>query len=446
MTPLKQADQIFERVHLDLFGPLKTHEGKAYVQSMVDSFSKFAIFSAIPTKDAEKVAKCFFDNWISIFGSPLSIVTDRGTDFHTEKKKKMCDYLQIDKKVITTKHPESNGQVELLNKKLKKYLTAMEKTGTKDWPQLVNSCQYSYNLAVHRALKNSPYHLLFGIDPNTPLNSKGFRTNAIYGTEYQHKMGKRLQIARKLAKSNNMDFRDDYVKRFNKSVQPHDFIEGMMVYLHRPKQLKINPKLQSPWFGPFVILTMIGQANALIQEIANRKTKFVNVNRLRAYNASIAEWAKYKNKNKNASENADMQQEKNGSDNLDSATATAPMFAEFDMDNEVTLLNPELDPVPRPRPDIKVEGEELETSIDTQTPDNEAHTSDLDPTPSTSKPNRRESLLETATKMFSPTKNKPMTRKTKIDRGLELETQSSDTLNQKLKEAEKSKKKSQKKE
>ena len=190
---------------------------------------------------------------------------------------------------------------------------------------------------------------------------------------------------------------------------------------------------------------MIGQANALIQEIANRKTKFVNVNRLRAYNASIAEWAKYKNKDKNASENADMQQEKNGSDNLDSAIATAPRFAEFDVDNEVTLLNPELDPVPRPCPDIKVEGEELETSVDTQTPDNEAPTSNLDPIPSTSKTNRRESLLETATKMFSPTKNKPMTRATRIDRGLELETQSGETLNQELKEAEKSKKKSQKK-
>ena len=137
-------------------------------------------------------------------------------------------------------------------------------------------------------------------------------------------MGKRLQIARKLAKSNNMDFRDDYVKRFNKSVEPHDFREGMMVYLHRPEQLKINPKLQSPWFGPFVILTMNLQANALIQEIANMKTKFVNVNRLRAYNASIADWTKYRNKNKNTSENADMQQEKNGSDDLASAHATAP--------------------------------------------------------------------------------------------------------------------------
>ena len=62
-----------------------------------------------------------------------------------------------------------------------------------------------------------------------------------------------------------------------------------------------------------------------------------------------------------------MQQEKNGSDNLDSANATAPSFAEFDVDNEVTLLNPEIDPVPRPCPDIKVEGEELETSSQTQT-------------------------------------------------------------------------------
>ena len=99
--------------------------------------------------------------------------------------------------------------------------------------------------------------MLFGIDPNTPLNNKGFRTKAIYGDEYQHTMGKRLQIARELAKSNNMDFRDDYVKRFNKSVEPHNFREGMMVYLYQPEQIKINPKLQSPWFGPFVILTMI---------------------------------------------------------------------------------------------------------------------------------------------------------------------------------------------
>jgi hypothetical protein len=76
LKPLKQADQVFERVHLDLFGPMKTENNKSYICTMVDSFSKFAIFKVIPSKDAETVAKCFFDNWITIFGSPLSIVTD----------------------------------------------------------------------------------------------------------------------------------------------------------------------------------------------------------------------------------------------------------------------------------------------------------------------------------------------------------------------------------
>ena len=60
LKPLKQADQIFECIHLDLFSPLKTHKGEAYICSKVDSFSKFAIFSVIPRKDAETVAKCFF--------------------------------------------------------------------------------------------------------------------------------------------------------------------------------------------------------------------------------------------------------------------------------------------------------------------------------------------------------------------------------------------------
>ena len=62
-----------------------------------------------------------------------------------------------------------------------------------------------HNLSVHKALKNSPYSVLFGVDANTPLNHTGFVTKPIYGPDYQHTMGNRLQLARKLAKSNNME-------------------------------------------------------------------------------------------------------------------------------------------------------------------------------------------------------------------------------------------------
>ena len=66
LKPLKQADRIFERVHLDLFGPLKTHTGKSYIMTVVDSFSKYARFIVIPDKKASTVAANFFDQWVAI--------------------------------------------------------------------------------------------------------------------------------------------------------------------------------------------------------------------------------------------------------------------------------------------------------------------------------------------------------------------------------------------
>ena len=356
LKPLKQADTIFERVHLDLFGPLKTHTGKSYIMTVVDSFSKYARFIVLPDKKAKTVADNFFNHWVAIFGSPYSILTDQGSDFKTETLARICDYLQIDKKLISTKHPAANSQAEILNKKLAKYIKAMQTEGDRDWPKLVSSCQYAYNLSVHRALKNSPYTVLFGVDPNTPLNNKGFRTEAIYGDKYQHKLGLRLKLARQLAKKNNMDFRDEYVKRFNKNIKPHDFRKGMLVFLHRPENLKRNPKLQSPWCGPYVILEMIGDHNSLIQDLSNKKTKFVNVNRLRHYDNSIKDWNDFhltRTKNKNAilkeSDSAKLQKSdrkncndpENACDHKNAHAHHAPQMAEFESTNEITVLNPE---------------------------------------------------------------------------------------------------------
>ena len=443
LKPLKQPDNIFERVHIDLFGPLKTPEGKAYISSKVDAFSKFAIFSVIPNKDAETVAKDFFENWIAIFGSPQVVISDRGTDFHTQTMQKVCDYLQIDKRVISTKHPQSNSQVELLNKKLAKYLMAMEKSGAKDWQKLVPACQYAYNLSVHKALKNSPYHVLFGIDPNTPLNNKGFVTNAIYGDKYHHKMALRLKLARKLAKENNMKFREDYADSFNKKVDLHNFKEGMVVLLHRPEQVKLNPKIQSPWFGPYLILSMIGSSNALIQEISNKKTKFVNTNRLRAYNATIAEWEKDKAK-RGSKQIAvpDAQTEK-----ISDSTEGPPVkWAEFDLNNDITILNPEAlashRPIPAP-PAIKDEPEEAYETVSEGSSDHEhdqnVQNTDFDDTPAgAAAPPTSESYLDTLGNLFNP-RPQPMTRQKRRDTNQELQDETGSTLFEKLKVAEKKK-------
>ena len=116
---------------------------------------------------------------------------------------------------------------------------------------LIPTCQCSYNLSVHRALKNSPIVCSLGLMGKIiPLNDSRFISRPIYGEEYHDDMAERLQ----LAKMNNRSFRDDYIKGYNSKVVPHSSKEGQLIYLQRPELVKINPKIVLDWFGPFVIL------------------------------------------------------------------------------------------------------------------------------------------------------------------------------------------------
>ena len=170
-----------------------------------------------------------------------------------------------------------------------------------------------------------------------------------------------------------MEFRDDYVKRFNKNVEPHDFQKGMLVFLHSPEKLQINPKLQSPWFGPYVILEMFGTHNSLIQELSNKKTKFVNVNRLRKYDNSIRDWNDFKLTKIKKKKSAKLQNSDSTTSDPETACAHkdahaehAPAMAEFSADNDITILNPWVRPIPGSPRSIKSEPLEISGALSSE--------------------------------------------------------------------------------
>ena len=71
-----------ERVHMDLFGPLRnSNSGNKYVLTMTDSFTKYVELVAIPDKSADMVAQAFFSKWICRFSAPTTIVMDQGREF-----------------------------------------------------------------------------------------------------------------------------------------------------------------------------------------------------------------------------------------------------------------------------------------------------------------------------------------------------------------------------
>ena len=84
-----------QRVHVDLFGPLKTSENRhKFVMVYTDAFTRLCRLTAITDKSAPTVADAIFQ-WLYLFGIPQSIVSDQGKEFCNELAEHLYRALQI---------------------------------------------------------------------------------------------------------------------------------------------------------------------------------------------------------------------------------------------------------------------------------------------------------------------------------------------------------------
>ena len=70
------------------------------------------------------MAQAFIDGWISRFGTPSSITTDRGAQFESSLWRQLTQLLGSKKIRTTTYHPSSNGLIERFHRQLKAGLKA----------------------------------------------------------------------------------------------------------------------------------------------------------------------------------------------------------------------------------------------------------------------------------------------------------------------------------
>ena len=150
----------FEHIHMDLVGPLPPSEGNVYILSIVDRFTRWPEAYPIPDMSTKTVAKTFFDNYISRFGTPSELTTDRGSQFESklfEELTKLTGTLHIK---TTAYHPQSNGMVERFHRQLKSALEA--RGNTENWASELPMILLGIRTAVKEDLKCSSAELVYG--------------------------------------------------------------------------------------------------------------------------------------------------------------------------------------------------------------------------------------------------------------------------------------------
>ena len=254
LTPLPQCSAINQRVHVDLFGPLKTSDsGKKYVLVMTDAFSKYVEIVATPNKEAETVSLAIFNRWICRFGCPLEIVSDGGKEFVNKISQELYKLIGVKHSSTTAYNPKCNAQVERCNQTVAKYLASFVNSTTLDWELYLAPLAFSYNTSLHRTTKSTPFALTYGEEARIP-SFPNPDVQRHYGESPPAEWYQRLQQARQLATQHSMQATARNEKDYNRNAVPTNYVEGQLVWLHEENFLNKNRKLAPKWSGPYKIV------------------------------------------------------------------------------------------------------------------------------------------------------------------------------------------------
>ena len=115
----------WERMAIAIFGPLPQKDnGNKYIMVVGDYFTKQMQAIPIPDAEAKTVADTFVERIVSIFGVPLQIHSDQGSNFEIKVFKEMCIIFCIHKTITNHSRPHSDGMIEKFNSTLETILSA----------------------------------------------------------------------------------------------------------------------------------------------------------------------------------------------------------------------------------------------------------------------------------------------------------------------------------
>jgi hypothetical protein len=123
LQPLPVPAQVWEELSMDFITHLPNSFGHTVIWVVCDRLTKFVHFIALPTHfTAEDLAHCFSIEVCRLQGIPKTIISDCDPLFLSKFWKELFKTQGTTLKYNTAYHPETDGQIEVVNRTLKSYL------------------------------------------------------------------------------------------------------------------------------------------------------------------------------------------------------------------------------------------------------------------------------------------------------------------------------------
>nr|GEY93418.1 hypothetical protein [Tanacetum cinerariifolium] len=259
--PLPVPNAPWEDVSLDfIVGLPRTQRQKDSIMVVVDRFSKMAHFIVCHTTfDVVQVAALYFKEIIRLHGIPRSMVNDRDVKFLSHFWVTLWRKMGTKLKFSTASHPQTDGQTEVTNRTVRSLLRSLIKTNLKQWEELLPQAEFAYNRAPNKTTGHSPFMVVYGLNPATPLDLVVLDTSSKFNQATSDRAAdiKALHqlVHDKISKSNELIKYCRDKGRKHILFQPGDLV---WVYFQKDRfPAKRRSKLSPRSEGPFKILTKV---------------------------------------------------------------------------------------------------------------------------------------------------------------------------------------------
>ena len=270
------------RICIDFVGPLtRTTRGNTHILTVYDPFSHWPSAYAVDSTEAEVVIACLKKH-IALHSVPAEVLSDQGKNLMAAAVKDFLADMGAKKFEVSAYHPQSNGSVERFHSYLGNALAnaILEQQG--EWDQHIDSILFAYRTTPIDGLDITPFEVIYGRNPNLPIDNLLFRENYSdpletlsdymdYLDDNQYNMFKAMYEARK-------DRFDRNKRAAGANHKVPVYAVGEKIYLDFPKgrfrPLGGSTKLSPLNDGPYTVLEKL--CNGLVYKVQHDRKGFVH--------------------------------------------------------------------------------------------------------------------------------------------------------------------------
>ncbi|GJT18788.1 RNA-directed DNA polymerase [Tanacetum coccineum] len=205
------------------------------------------------TFDASQVSRLYFAEIVKLHGIPKTLTFDRDVKFVSHFRRTLWTRLGSKLQFNSSHHPQTDGQTKVVNQRLSNLLRSLIGDNAKQWDLILPQVKFAYNRSVNRTTYKSPFEVVYGWNPITPLDLVHFLEVGQFSKERADQSEQIKELHRSV---------QEQIIRHNKQYKEHAdkcckqvlYREGDLVWIHLRKEHfpagrfgKLKPQGDSPF-------------------------------------------------------------------------------------------------------------------------------------------------------------------------------------------------------